>query len=96
MEDRLVLPTELYPVAFRDAPEQLPDQLKFLTNIVHQLATAHVDTPSIEGAPTKHTTSVNPTADFERAAGGRREHDAIQVDSNGNPLEYIVNIDPRE
>jgi hypothetical protein len=38
MADRLVLPTDLYPVAPSDAPEQQPDKLKLLTNIVQLLA----------------------------------------------------------
>jgi hypothetical protein len=89
---RLVLPTDLYPVAPSYAPEPQPDQLQLLTNIVHQLAT-QVETLSIATAPIKHTTSANPTADFDRTAGGRREHDAVPADSKGLPLEYI---NPRE
>jgi hypothetical protein len=48
---------------------------------------------SIAAAPTKHATSANPTADFNGAAGGRREHDPLEADSNDNPMEYI---DPKE
>jgi hypothetical protein len=93
MADHLVLlPTDLYPVAPCDAPEQQPDQLQLLTNIIQQLA-AHVETLSVAAAPTKHTPSTIPTADFDRAAGGRRELDALPVDSTNTPLEYI---DPRE
>jgi hypothetical protein len=92
MSDRLELPTDLYPAAPSDAPEQQPNQLQLLTNIVLQLA-AHVETLSIAAAPTKHTTSTNPTADFDKATGERREHDALLADSKDNPLEYI---DPRE
>jgi hypothetical protein len=69
MVDNLVLPTDLYHVALSDAPEQQPRHLQLMTNIVQQLA-AHVETLSIAAAPTKHTTSANPTADFDRAAGG--------------------------
>jgi hypothetical protein len=47
----MVLPTDLYPVAPGDAPEQQPKQLQLLTNIVQQLA-AQVDTLSIAAAPT--------------------------------------------
>jgi hypothetical protein len=68
MAYRLVLPTDLYPVAHGDAPEQQADQLQLMTNTVQQLA-ARVETLSIAAAPTKHTTSTNPTADFDRAAG---------------------------
>jgi hypothetical protein len=64
-----------------------------LTQIVKQLA-AHVETLSDAAAPTKHTTSVIPTADSDSAAGGRLELDALPGDSkNTRPLEYI---DPRE
>jgi hypothetical protein len=34
MADRLVLPTDLYPVAPGDAPEEQQDQLQLLTKIV--------------------------------------------------------------
>jgi hypothetical protein len=80
MTDRMVLPTDLYPVAPSDAPEEQPYQLQLLTNIVQHLA-AHVETLSIAAAPTKQTTSANPTADFNGAAGGRREHDALPADN---------------
>jgi hypothetical protein len=92
MAYRMVLPTDFYPVAPSDAPEQQPYKLQLLTNIVQQLA-AHVETLSVAAAPTKHTTSAIPTADFDKAAGGRRELDALPVDSKDTPLEYI---DPRE
>jgi hypothetical protein len=92
MAYRLVLPTDLYPVAHGDAPEQQPDQLQMMANIVQQLVT-EVETLFIAAAPTKHTTSAIPTTDFDRAAGGRREHDALPADSKDTPLEYI---DPRE
>jgi hypothetical protein len=92
MADRLVLPTDLYPVAPGDAPEQQPYQLQLLTHIVKQLA-AHVETLSVAAAPTKHTTSAIPTADSDSAAGGRLELDALLADSTNTPLEYI---DPRE
>jgi hypothetical protein len=92
MAERLVLLTDLYPLAPSDAPEQQPHQLQLLTNIVQQLA-AQVETLSIASAPTKHTTSANPTADFDGGAGGRREHDALPADSKENHVEYI---DPRE
>jgi hypothetical protein len=55
MADRLVLPTDLYPVAHGDAPEQQPYQLQPLTNIVQQLAT-QVESLSIAAASTKQTT----------------------------------------
>jgi hypothetical protein len=55
MADRVVLPADLYPVAPGDAPEQHPDQLQLLTQIVKQLA-AQVETLSVAAAPTKHTT----------------------------------------
>jgi hypothetical protein len=93
MANRLVLPTDLYPVAPGDAPEQQLDHLQLLTNIVQQL-TSHVETLSIAAAPTKYTTSPNPTTDFDRDAGGRREHDALSGDSKATPLGYID--DPRE
>jgi hypothetical protein len=86
------LPTDLYPVAPGDAPEQQPDQLQLLTKIVHQLA-AQVETLSVAAAPIKHTTSAIPTSDSDRAAGGRLELDALPADSTNAPLEYI---DPRE
>jgi hypothetical protein len=88
MADRLVLPTDLYPVAHGDAPEQQPYQLQPLTNIVQHLAT-QVESLSIAAASTKQTTSANPTSDFDRAAGERGEHDALQADSNDNPLDDI-------
>jgi hypothetical protein len=91
MADRLVLPTDLY-VAPGDAPEQQPDQLQLLTQIVQQLA-AQVETLSVATASTKPTTSAIPTADSDSAAGGRLELDALPADSKTNPLEYI---DPRE
>jgi hypothetical protein len=77
MADHLALPTDLYPVAPDDAPEQQPNQLQLLANIVRHLA-AQVETLSIAAAPTKETNSANPTVDFDRAAGGRREHGALQ------------------
>jgi hypothetical protein len=93
MADRLVLlPTDLYPVAPGDAQEQQSDQLQLPTKIVQQLA-AQVETLSVAAAPTKHTTSAIPTADFDSAAGRRREFDALPADSTNTPLEYI---DPRE
>jgi hypothetical protein len=92
MADRTVLPTDFYPVALGDAPEQHPDQMQLLTNIIQQLA-ARVETLFVAAAPTKHTTPAIPTADFDRAAGGRRELDALPTDSTNTPLEYI---DPRE
>jgi hypothetical protein len=92
MADRLVLATDLYPVSPSDAPQHQPDQLQLLTNIVQQLA-SQVQTLSVAAAPTKPTTSAIPTADFDRAAGGRRELDALPADSTNTPLEYI---DPRE
>jgi hypothetical protein len=85
MADRLALPTDLYPVAPGDAPEQQPNQLQLLTKIVHQVA-AHVETLSVAAALTKHTTSTIPTADSERAAGGRLELDALPHDSTNTPL----------
>jgi hypothetical protein len=88
MADRLVLPTDLYPVAPRDAPEPQPSPLQWLINIVHLLA-AQVEALSIAAAPTKHNTSTNPTADFDTAAGGLREHDALPIASKDSPLEYI-------
>jgi hypothetical protein len=91
MADRMVLPTDLYPVALGDAPEHQPHQLQLLTNIVQQLG-AQIETLSVATAPTKHTTSAIPTADFDGAAGGRRELDALPIDSTNTPLEYI---DPR-
>jgi hypothetical protein len=51
MADRHVLPTDLFPYAHGDAPEQ-QDQLQLLTNIVQQLAT-HVENVSIAAAPSK-------------------------------------------
>jgi hypothetical protein len=92
MGDRLVLPTDLYPVAPCDAPEQHPYQKQLLTNIVQQLAT-QVEALSIAAAPTKHTTLAILTTDFDRVAGGRREHDALPANSKDIPLEYI---DPRK
>jgi hypothetical protein len=65
----MVLPTDLYPVAPGDAPEQPPNQLQLLTKIVQQLA-ARVETLSVAAAPTKQTTLAIPTADFDSAAGG--------------------------
>jgi hypothetical protein len=76
MANHMVLHTDLYPVASGDAPEQKPCQVELLTSIVHQLA-SHVETLSLAATPTKHTTSANPTTEFDRAAGGRREHDAL-------------------
>jgi hypothetical protein len=67
--DRFKLPTDLYPVAHGDAPEQQPHQVQLLTNIVQQLA-VHVETLYIAAAPTKHITSAIPTADFDGVAGG--------------------------
>jgi hypothetical protein len=52
MADRHVFPIDLYPVAPGDVPEQHPNQLQLLTNIVHELAT-QVETLSIAAAPTK-------------------------------------------
>jgi hypothetical protein len=92
MADRLVLPTDLYPVAPGDAPEQQPDQLQLLTKIVQQLAT-QVETLSVAAAPTKHTNTAIPTADPDRAAGGRLELDALPSDITNTSLHYI---DPRE
>jgi hypothetical protein len=86
------LPYDLYPIAHGEAPDRQPDQLKLLTNIVQKIA-AQVETMSLAAAPTKHTTSANPTADFDRATGGRRKHDALQAHSNDNPMEYT---DPLE
>jgi NifB/MoaA-like Fe-S oxidoreductase len=60
MGDRLVLPTDLYPVAPGDAPEQQPNQLQSLTKIVQQIA-AQVETLSVIAAPTKHTSLAIPT-----------------------------------
>jgi hypothetical protein len=59
MTDRLVLPTDLYPVAPGDAPEQESYQLQLLTNIAHHLA-AHVEILSIAASPTKQTSPPNP------------------------------------
>jgi hypothetical protein len=81
MADRLVLRTDLYPVAHGHAPEHQPHQLQLPTNVVQHLTT-QVDTLSIAATSTKHTTSANPTADFDRAAGERREHDALPSNSN--------------
>jgi hypothetical protein len=78
MENPVVMRHDLYPVAPCDAPEHQPDQLQLLTNNVHQLA-AQVETLSRATAPTKQTYSTHPTTDFDRAAGGRYEHDARQV-----------------
>jgi hypothetical protein len=88
MEDRLVLPTDLYPVAPGDAAEEQQDQLQLQTHIVKQLAT-QVETLSVAPAPTKHTTSAITTADSDSAAGGRIELDALPADSTNTPLEYI-------
>jgi hypothetical protein len=38
MADRMVLQTDLYPVAPGEAPEHHPHHLQLLTNIVQQLA----------------------------------------------------------
>jgi hypothetical protein len=56
-------------------------------------ASSQVETLSVAAAPTNHTTSATPTADSDRAAGGRLELDALPTDSTNTPLEYI---DPRE
>jgi hypothetical protein len=72
-------------VAPGDAPEQQPHQLQLLTKIVQQLA-AQVETLSVATAPTKHTTSAIPTADSDKAAGGRLELDALPADSTNTPL----------
>jgi hypothetical protein len=40
MADRMVLPTDLYPVAPGDAPERHPDQLQLLAYIVQHLYNA--------------------------------------------------------
>jgi hypothetical protein len=52
-----------------------------------------VETLSHATAPTKPTTRANPTADFDRTAGGRHGHDAQHGDTNDNPLEYIDPIE---
>jgi hypothetical protein len=52
MADHLALPADLYPVAPDDAPEQQPNQLQSLANIVRHLAT-QVETLSIAAASTK-------------------------------------------
>jgi hypothetical protein len=88
MAYRMVLPTDLYPVAPGGAPEQQLDQLQLLTKIVQQLA-AQVETLSVAVAPTKHTTLAIPTTDSDTAAGGRLELDALPADSTNTPLEYI-------
>jgi hypothetical protein len=80
MADRVVLPTDLYPVAPGDAPEQLPDQLQLVTQIVQQIA-PQVETLSVAAAPTKHTTSAIPTDDSDSTAGVRLELDALPADS---------------
>jgi hypothetical protein len=64
MADRLVLPTDLYPVASSDAQEQQLDQLQLLIIFAQQLA-INIGTLSLAAAPTKHTTSANPTTDFD-------------------------------
>jgi hypothetical protein len=92
IDESMVDRNDLYHVPLGDVPEHKPNQLKLLTNIVQRLAT-QVETLCIAAAPTKHTVVANPTADFDRAAGGRHEQDAQLAHSNDNPLEYI---DPRE
>jgi hypothetical protein len=88
MADRRVLPTDLYPVAPGDAPEQEPYHLQLLATIVQQLE-AQVETLSVAAAPIEHTTSAIPTADSDRAADGRLELHALPYDSTYTPQEYI-------
>jgi hypothetical protein len=54
---------------------------------------AHVETLPLAAAPTKQTNASDTTADFNRAAGGRHEHDNRPSDGNYNSLEYI---EPKE
>jgi hypothetical protein len=91
MADRLVLPTDLYPVAPRRA--RTAARPAAINDTDCKAVSTPSETPSVAAAPTKHTTLAIPTADSDTAAGGRLELDALPADRENTPLEYI---DPKE